>query len=297
MVKGGAAVEIEGVRITHPEKVVWPDAGITKLELAQYYARMAPVMLRYVKDRPVTLRPFPQGVDRPGFYLKDKPRGAPSWIQTFEDRAGSTREIVHFVVASEARMLVWAAQINSVEVHPWLSTVEHPDTPDWAVVDLDPFEGTAWERISRAALLVREGLARLGLQSFPKLTGQTGVHVLVPIEPSVSFDHVRSVFERLARELAEAHPDLLTTGYQVEGRRGRILIDYAQNARAKTTVAPYSPRPKPGAPVAAPVTWEEMEDPGLALDAWNVRTILDRLERVGDVLEPALGLRQRLPSL
>ncbi len=290
-----STVDVEGVTVTHPDKVLWPDDGITKLDLARYYQRMAPVMLRYVRDRPLTLRPFPDGVASPAFYLKDKPRGAPGWIQTFADRAGSTGEMVHFVVATDARVLIWAAQFNSVEIHPWLSRVQQPDRPDWAVVDLDPFEGTSWERVSKAAFLVRDALDALGLRSFPKLTGQTGVHVLVPLEPRSTFAQVREVFEVLAGDLSAAHPELLTTDYQVKGRGGRILIDYAQNARAKTTVAPYSVRPKPGAPVAAPVTWEEMADPSLAPNAWTMGTILERLERVGDVLEPALELRQRLP--
>ncbi len=294
--KAVESVVVAGVRITHPGKRLWPDEGITKLDLARYYEHIAPVMLRYVKDRPVTLRPFPKGIQAPGFYLKDAPRGAPPWVKTFTDVAASTSKPVDFVVVSDTRALVWAAQVNSVELHPWLSTVHRPDEPDWGVVDLDPFEGTPWARLAAAAKALRQQLEGHGLHSFPKLTGQTGVHLLVPLAPEQPYQRVRAFFERVARDASKAHPDLLTTDYTVADRGGRILVDYAQNARAKTTVAPYSARPKPGAPVAAPIRWEEMEGPGLRSNAWTLRTMLDRIKEVGDVLEPALTMRQRLPD-
>lgn len=295
-VAAGSQVQVLGVRVTHPEKLLWPADGIAKLDLVRYYERIAPVILRYVQGRPLTLRPFRNGIGRPGFYLKNVPRGAPAWVRTFGDVAGSTGARVDFVVASDARTLVWAAQYNSIEVHPWLSTVDQPDRPDWAVLDLDPVEGTPWARVARAALAIGEHLETVGLRSFPKLTGQTGVHVVVPLAPEHRFGDVRAFFQRVAQEVSDERPDLLTVDYSVERRGGRILVDYAQNARAKTTVAPYSVRPKPAAPVAAPVTWEELRDPHLRPNAWTLRTIFARLERVGDVLEPALGLRQRLPA-
>jgi bifunctional non-homologous end joining protein LigD len=293
-------VTVEGVRISSPEKVLWPDAGIAKLELARYYAAMAPVILKYVRHRPLTLRPFPRGVDETGFYLKDVPKGAPPWLQTFADVARSTGETVRFVVAEDARTLVWIAQFNSVEIHAWLSTIEHPDEPDWAVVDLDPPDDMpAAERnrnVVTAALSMRDALHARGLQSFPKVSGQTGVHVLVPLDPVHPFDEVREFFERLGEHLCRAHPDLLTTDYDIAERGGRILVDYAQNSRAKTTVAPYSVRPKPGAPVALPVTWEELADPAFRREQWTLRTVPERVQRTGDLLEPALGLKQRLPE-
>lgn len=304
-------VEVQGVRITHPDKLLWPADGITKLDLARYYERIAPVMLPYVAGRPLTLRPFLRGVDQPGFFMKDAPSGRPPWLETFRDVAGSTGEPVDFVVARDARALVWLAQRNAIEVHPWLSRVDDPDHPDWAVVDLDPADDppeppasqdartesplTREAQVVRAAVLVREQLGQRGLAAFPKLTGQTGIHVLVPIAPVHPFDRVRKFVGGLAEELAAAHPDLLTTGYRTAGRRGRVLIDYAQNARAKNTVAPYSVRPKPGAPVAVPVTWEELEAGTYAEQPCTIRTIFYRLARVGDLLEPALCLKQRLP--
>jgi bifunctional non-homologous end joining protein LigD len=293
-------VTVEGVRISSPDKVLWPDAGITKLELVRYYEAMAPVLLKYVRHRPLTLRPFPRGVDKPGFYLKDAPKGAPDWLRTFRDVAQSTGEPVDFVVAEDARTLVWIAQFNSVEVHAWLSTIERPDEPDWAVVDLDPpDEMPGCERsknVVRAAVAMRDELTRRGLRSFAKVSGQTGAHVLVPLEPVHHFDEVRGFFERLGEDLCRALPDLLTTDYSVADRGGRILVDYAQNSRAKTTVAPYSVRPKAGAPVALPITWDELEDPRFRREEWTLRTVPERVARRGDALEPALSVKQRLPS-
>jgi bifunctional non-homologous end joining protein LigD len=291
-----SSVEVAGVTITHPDKLLWPDDGISKLDLARYYAAAAPVMLRYVKDRPLTLRPFPRGVNQPGFFRKDAPRGAPAWIKTFEDVAESTSQPVHFIVATDARTLVWLAQMNAVEVHPWLARTDKPDVPDWAVLDLDPPDDTPWSLVVHAAHLVRERLAGLDLQSFPKLSGQSGLHLLVPLARRHPFDEVREVLGALAAELARAHADVLTDDYVVAERGGRVLMDYAQNARAKNTVAPYSVRPKPHAPVAMPLTWAELENPSIGPGAFSIADALRRLETVGDVLEPALALKQRLPA-
>lgn len=294
-----AALTVGEVRITHPSKVLWPDEGITKFDLVRYYEAVAPVLLPYVKDCPLTLRPFPQGIGRAGFYRKDVPRGAPKWVPTYREVAESTGEPVDFVVASDERVLLWVAQMNSVEIHAWLSPVTHPDYPDWAVVDLDPPEGLPEAerayRLRAAAQAARAVLEQRGLKSYPKRSGQSGLHVLVPLEPVHPYDAVRAVFEEIAQEACRAHPDLLTTEYEVAARGGRILFDYAQNAHGKTTVAPYSVRPRPGAPVAIPLTWEELDDPAGLTQPWTIRDVPDRLAQQGDVLATALTVKQRLP--
>ena len=291
-----ASADVLGVRISHPDKLLWPRERISKLELAQYYAWIAPTMLRYVKDRPLTLRPFPRGVDKPGFYLKNAPKGAPSWLRTFTDVAESTGQPVDFVVARDARTLVWLAQYNAVEVHPWLSRIDEPDRPDWAVMDLDPSDATPWEWVARGALAVRDCLEGMSLRSFAKLSGSSGVHVMVPIARRYPFDDVRAFFERVAHDVFARHGEIVTYAYDTASRGRRVLMDYAQNARGKTTVAAYSVRPKPGAPVAAPIAWEELDDPDLRSNHWTVRSIRERIEKVGDLLEPALSLKQRLPT-
>lgn len=289
------ALTVHGVRVSHAEKLLWPADGITKLDLVRYYERVAPVLLRYAGQRPVTLRPFPNGVDEPGFYLKDAPKGAPAWIETFRDVAHSTGQAIDFVVLDSAKTLVWLAQMNAVEVHTWLSRVDRPERPDWAVVDLDPTDETPWPRLARAARLVHQRLDALGLRAFAKLSGQSGIHVLVPLARRYEYATVRDFFERLAHHLCDDAPDLLTVDYQTAQRGGRILIDYAQNAYGKTTVAPYSVRPRPGAPVSAPIDWSELDDPDLRPDRWTLRSLPRRLEQQGDLLAPALRLHQRLP--
>lgn len=293
--RSSESADIAGVRITHPQKPLWPRDGITKLELARYYAAVGPTLLRYAGGRPLTLRPFPRGVDHAGFYLKDAPGAAPAGFSTFCDVAQSTGQPVHFLVPRAVRDLVWLAQFNAVEVHPWLSTVEHPDQPDWLVVDLDPPAAARWAQAVQGAFAFKERLESAGLQGFPKLSGSTGLHLLVPLVPEHDFETVREFVAGLAAAVQRSLPDALTLEYDVADRGDRVLVDYAQNARAKNTVAPYSVRPKPGAPVAAPVTWDELRDPDLRSDSIRMRSMSERLQRVGDLLEPALRLRQRLP--
>ena len=288
-------VSVHGVRISHPDKLLWPTEGITKLDLVRYYERVAPSLLRYARHRPLTLRPFPRGVDQPGFYLHDAPKGRPAWLKTVRDVPQSTGKAIDFVVLNDVRTLIWMAQFNAVEVHAWLSRTDRPDRPDWAVVDLDPADDTPWPRLARAAQVVHRRLEAAGLRAFAKLSGQSGLHILVPLARVHDYAAVRAFFERLARRLCADQPDLLTVDYQTAQRGGRILIDYAQNSYGKTTVAPYSVRPRPGAPVAAPIDWSELDDPELRPDRWTLRTLPERLDRVGDLLAPALRLHQRLP--
>jgi bifunctional non-homologous end joining protein LigD len=302
------AVEVAGVRVTHPDKVLFPQDGLTKLDLARYYAAHGALVLRYAARRPLTLRTYPQGIDRPGVYMKRVPKGAPDWIETFRDqpapvRAGQEKAPVDYVIArdeTDVRTLVWTAQYNAVEVHPWPSRVEHPDRPDWGVLDLDLHgpAGTApgaFARLATAGRLLRERLAGRGLDVFLKLSGQSGLHLLIPLEPVHPFDAVRAFLVAEANAACADHPDLLTTDYDVADRGERVLIDYAQNARGRHTVAPYSVRPRRGAPVSAPLDWAELDDPRLRADRWTLRTIGERLAAVGDVLAPALERRQRLP--
>jgi bifunctional non-homologous end joining protein LigD len=291
------AVEVAGVPVTHPDKLLWPDEGITKLELVRYYERLGPTILRYVADRPLTLRPFPRGIGGPSYYMKNAPEQRPDWVVTWEDTAESTGRPVHFVVAPDVRTLVWCAQYNAVEVHPWLSRVDRPDVPDWAVVDLDPGERTPFALVVRAARAFKRALDRHGLRGYPKLSGSSGMHVYLPLERVHPFDAVRDFMHRLAEQACASEPDTMTLDYAVADRHDLVLVDYAQNARGKSTVAPYSVRPKPGAPVSAPIRWEELDDPDLRPDRWTRRTLPKRLERVGDLYASALEHPQRLPGV
>lgn len=291
-----ARVVRAGVAITHPDKVLFPEDGYTKLDLVEHYERVAPYLLPFLRDRPLTLRPFPRGIGQPGFYLKDAPRGTPSWVPTWRDVAASTGKPVDWIVGGDRRTLLWLANYNAIEVHAWLARIDQPDRPDWLVFDLDPDNGLPFRAVGRAARLVGAALDRLGLRALAKTSGQSGIHVLVPLVRSAGFDAVRDFARRLSEALAAEHPDLLTASYAAGRPRGRVLLDYAQNSRGRTTVAPYSVRPRPGAPVSTPLQWDELDDPGLEPGRFTLRTLPARLAAVGDLLGPLLGLAQRLPD-
>ncbi len=276
--------------------MLWPEAGLTKRDLAEYYLSVAPYLLPFMQDRALTLRPFPRGVGAPGFYLQDAPKGAPAWLPTWRDVAPSTGRPVAHVVGGDPRTLIWLAQYNAIEVHAWLSRIDRPDEPDFAVVDLDPGERTPFGQVVEAARRFKAELDAAELAGFPKVTGSSGIHIFVPIERGPSFDAVREWMHRLALRVERAAPDLVTTDPRIAGRGDRVFLDYAQNSRGRTTVAPYSVRPRPGAPVAAPLRWEDLGDPELRADRWTIRTMARRIREVGDLVAVMLRCRQKLPT-
>ena len=289
-------VELEGVTLTHPRKVLWPDVGVTKLELAEYYRTVAPYLVPFMRDRALTLRPYPRGIGAPGYYVQDAPKGRPDWVRTWEDVATSVGRTVEHLVGGDERTLLWLAQHNAIEVHTWLSRTDRPDAPDFAVVDLDPSDATPFADVTRAARLFKDRFDRSGVRGFPKVTGSSGLHVYVPLERGPGFDAVRESMHALCVLIERRAPALVTTDPTIADRGDRVFLDYAQNSRGRTTVAPYSVRPKPGAPVAAPIRWEELDDPGLRPDRWSIRDMPARLAAVGDLVGPLLRCRQRLPD-
>lgn len=286
---------IEGVVITHPNRVIFPADGYTKLDLIDYYRIVAPYLLPFLRDRPLTLRPFPRGIEQPGYYLKNAPKGTPPWVPTRRDVAESTGRPVEWIVGGDLRTLLWIVNRSAIEVHPWLARIDEPDRPDWLVIDLDPAEETPFECVCEAAKLVKQRLDRLALRGLLKTTGQSGLHVLVPIAREWTFDAVRAFARQLAVELEQERPEVISTTYETARRRGCVLLDYAQNARARTTVAPYSVRARRGAPVSTPLRWEELDDPGLRSNRYTIRDVPKRLDALGDLLGPFLALEQRLP--
>ena len=291
-----APLELDGVTLTHPDKVLWPDLGYTKRDLAEYYRAVAPYLGPYLAGRALTLRTYPRGVGSPGIWLQHAPNARPAWLPTWRDIAESTGRPVDHIVGGAPRTLLWLAQYNAVEVHAWLSRIDRPDEPDFAVVDLDPSAATPFGDVVAAARLFKAELDQADLAAFPKLTGSTGIHLFVPLERGDGFDVVRARMHGLARRVEAAAPELVTTDPTVADRGARVFADYAQNSRGRTTVAPYSVRPRPGAPVAAPLRWEELDDPDLRPDRWTIRTMPARIAAVGDLVAPLLTRRQRLPA-
>jgi bifunctional non-homologous end joining protein LigD len=289
-----AVLEIEGrtVKLTNLNKVLFPEDGYTKADLIRYYIELSPYLLPLIKDRPLTLKPFPDGIGGMHFYQKDKPRFAPGWIRTWTDPLEPDND---YVLANDTATLVWMANYTALEVHPRLARVDKPDHPDLAMVDLDPATGATWDDVKEVARAVEELLAGLDLQGFPKTTGSRGIHVLIPVARRYTFDETRAFVERLARETQRKLPNLVTLEFYKNKRRG-VYIDYLQNTRGKSTAGPYSVRPLRRAPVSAPLRWDEIPALGRP-DAFTIANMSERLAQVGDLLAPTLELDQRLPRL
>jgi bifunctional non-homologous end joining protein LigD len=208
-----------------------------------------------------------------------------------------SESLKQYVVVDRVATLAWLAQEAAVELHPWTATIEAPDRPRYALIDIDPGETTTWDEVLVLARLFRTALQHLQVTGFPKTTGKRGVQIWVPIADRYSFDQTRGWVEQLSRAIGQTVPDLVSWAWSKRDRRGRARLDYTQNAPIRTLVAPYSVRPAPGAPVSAPITWEELEDPALTSDRWTVRSLPPRLGERGDLFAPALALHQDLPGI
>ena len=290
-----AILEIEGhqLKLTNLEKVLFPEDGYTKADLIKYYTDVSPYLIPVIRDRPLTLKPFPDGISGPSFYQKDKPSFTPRWIKSWTDAAADREGGIDYVLGNDLATLIWMANYTAIEIHPWLSRIDKPDNPDFAMIDLDPAEGATWADVKEAALIVRDILHGLDLEGFPKTTGSRGIHVLVPIARRYSFEESRGFVEQVGKAAREKAPKLVTLTFAKKERRG-IYVDYLQNVRGKTTAGPYSVRPIRRAPVSAPLRWDEIAALGRP-DAFTIANMTDRLATVGDVLAPALKLPQKLP--
>ena len=270
------------VRITHPDKVLFPADGITKLDLAAYYAEVAPAMVPHVRDRPLNLWRWNAGIDRERVVQQEIPRGAPAWVRRVRvARRGGGGSVCH-AVGGEAATLVWLANQNCVTPHAWSSRADRPDRPDRLVFDLDPPTVEAFATVREAALELGELLREHGLVPFAMLTGSKGVHVVAPLRRRAGADEVRAAAGALGEELAARAPATLTTAWRKERREGRVLVDTARNTYAQTVVAPYAVRALQSAPVATPLAWEELEDPAVHPRRWTLRTVRARLDDRGD---------------
>lgn len=268
----------DAVRLTHPERELWPDDGITKRELYEYFGAIAEVMLPHIRDRPVSLQRFRESIEDGGFFQKEVPKGAPSWVKTVEvPKKGG---VVHHVLANDARTLQWLAQQGCITPHVFTSRADRLDKPDRVVIDLDP-STRDFAAVREAARRCGDALRDVGLEPFAMVTGSRGIHVVVPLKRTRTTEAVADWIAAFAAQLAERHPDTLTTEFYKNKRDDRIYLDIARNRPAQTVVPPYAPRPRPHAPVATPLRWEELEDENLRPDGWTLRTIGQRLETLG----------------
>ena len=283
------------VRISNPDKVLFPDDGITKADLADYYAAVAPAMVEHTRDRPLNLWRWNRGIENEVVIQQAIPKGAPDWVKrvTVSRRRGG--EVTH-AVGGEAATLVWLANQNCITPHVWTAKADRPDHPDRIVFDFDPPDDddhSHLDAIRAGALAIGDLLREKGLQPYAMTSGSRGIHVVAPLRRGADSNTVRTVAGEWAEEVAARLPDQLTTSWRKEGRGGRVLVDAARNTYAQTAVAPYAVRAKPGAPVATPMFWDEVAD--AEPRRWTLRDVPARLAERGDPWEGIAKAAAALP--
>ena len=290
-----AVVPVAGraVRVTNLNKPFWPDRGIVKRDLIQYYADVAPVLLPHIRDRAMVMKRYPDGAAGPFFFMKRAPSPRPAWIRTCAITHGSG-SVIDFPVIDDLPSLLWVINLGCIDLNQWYARCDDVDRPDYVHFDLDPGVGAAFDAVREAALRVREALESLRMPPLVKTTGSRGVHVYVPIVRGPSQKTVWTFAKALAVELAARHPALLTAEYRVAKRpRGRVLVDYNQNAWGRTLASVYSVRPGPSAAVSTPLAWDEVAG-GVRIEDFRLDNVRERIARLGDLWKPLLSARGRV---
>ena len=288
-------VDVDGrrLKLSNLEKVLYPDPGFTKGRVIDYYTRIAPVLLPHLRDRPLTLKRYPEGVDAEYFYEKQCPKHRPAWVATAPVWSEHNQRTIDFCLVNDRATLVWVANLASLELHTALHRAPETSRPDMMVFDLDPGEPAALPECAEVALWLREALDGLGLVSVVKTSGNKGLQLYVPLNTPVTYDETKGFSRALAQVLERAHPKQVTSNMAKELRRGKVFIDWSQNDEHKTTVSVYSLRARPRPTVSAPLHWKEVEA-GVppVLDA---ACVLERVAAHGDLFAPLLETEQRLP--
>jgi bifunctional non-homologous end joining protein LigD len=275
------------LKFTNLSKVFWPKDKVTKRDLINYYYRIAPYMLPYLKDRPQSLNRHPNGINGESFYQKDVTGKVPSWVETHLYHSEADHRDKHFMVCTSEASLLYMASLGCIEINPWLSTVNEPQNPDWCVIDLDPGQVT-FEQVIKAALVTKEVLDMLGVSSQPKTSGSKGIHIYIPLGAKYDYEQSKEFARSIARLVQKKIPLFTSIERVVKNRKGKLYIDFLQNRPQATLAAPYSLRPKPGATVSMPLMWEEVK-PGLRLSDFTIFNAVERAGSLGDIFKPVLG--------
>jgi bifunctional non-homologous end joining protein LigD len=274
--------------LTNLEKVFFPQLKLTKRDLLQYYLDVSPWLLPHLKDRAMVMKRYPGGIAGPFFFMKRTPTPHPKELTTCSITHGSGN-IIDFPVINTAALLLWVVNLGCIDLNPWYARCDETNEPDFLHFDLDPVEGTPFEKVLETALLVRDALLKLKITSYPKTTGSRGIHVYVPIVRGPRQKQVWTFAKAFALQLEAQHHEVITAEYRVAKRpKGRVLVDYNQNAWGRTLASVYSVRPKPEATVSAPVTWKEVER-GIRLEDFTMKTVPPRLKKLGDLWAPLLA--------
>jgi bifunctional non-homologous end joining protein LigD len=289
------------LKLTNLDKPLFEaDPPITKRELIGYFARIGPTMLPHLADRPLNLQRFPNGAGAPGFWQKDIPTTAPTWLRRWHETGVDgrhDRDANDHLVADRVAALAWLGNQASFEIHAWTGRLPEPWQPTFALIDIDPGDKTTWDETVTLARLFRAALEHLSVRGYPKTTGKRGIQVWIPIVPKYSFADTSTWVERVSRAVGAMVPELVSWEWAKGARKGRARLDYTQNASIKTLVAPYAVRPAPGAPVSAPIAWDELDDPDLRPDRWTIRNVIDRVAERGDLFAAAQTDAQELPPV
>jgi bifunctional non-homologous end joining protein LigD len=280
------------ITFTNIDKVFFPEAGYTKGDLIQYYASVAPMLLPHLAGRPISMSRYPNGIDGQSFYEKRAPGHQPDWMRTTPVVSDSQGGVIDFLLADSPEALMWFANMGCVEFHPFHSTLDDLDKPTYAIFDFDPAEGSSWEQVTAAARLLEIALGQLGLTGYPKLSGSRGLHVYVPLDPVHSHSRVRRFVGEVGEYLAAANPDDITMEWDKPKRKGKVFVDHNRNAFGQTVASAYSVRPRPDAPVSAPLRWGEVG--AVANGDLTIVNVWDRLQRHGDLFAPAVEGGQTL---
>jgi len=298
-----SAVDIQGrhIKLSNLEKVLYPAVGFTKQQVIDYYARIAPVMIPHLAGRALTRKRYPDGVDGEPFFEKNAPMHKPDWVKTVPIWSGRNRRTVNYVLADDLPTLVWLANLAALELHPSLALAKDITCPTEMVFDLDPGPPANIVQCCQVGLWLREIFEHFGLKSFPKTSGSKGLQIYVPLNTSTTYDATKMFAHALAQLLEHDHRDLVLSEMSKQARTGKVFVDWSQNDEHKTTVAVYSLRARERPTVSTPVTWEEVErafkkkNPELLV--FEAKHVVARVEKLGDLFEPVLELKQKLPDL
>lgn len=275
------------LRLSNLDKVFFPDSGMTKGDLIQYYASISDLLLPHLRDRPLSMNRFPDGINGSSFYEKRAPGHQPEWMRTTPVDSDSQGGVIDFLLADTREAMMWFANMGCIEVHPFHSRAGSPDMPDYAIFDFDPAEGSEWEQVVAGASLLKVALEKLGLVGYPKLSGSKGLHVYVPLEPVHHFARVRRFVGEVGSYLASANPADFTMEWDKPKRKGKVFIDHNRNAFGQTVASAYSVRPREGGPVSAPLSWSEVSK--LRNGDVTMANIWDRVRRHGDLFAPVVA--------
>jgi DNA ligase D len=281
---------------TNLDKLYWPDEGITKGDLIKYYETIASCILPYLKNRPLSLKRNPNGIQDKGFYHKDAGDIAPSWMKTADIYSESTNKVIHYLVCNNVKSLLFIANLGCIEMNPWNSVTSSPDKPDYLVIDIDPSDKNTFDEVVDVALATKEIMDKIGIAGYCKTSGSTGMHIYIPCARRYEYDTVRDFAKILATMIHEQLPSITTIERSLAKRKkNEIYVDFLQNSRGQTLASAYSVRPKPGATVSAPLEWKEVKH-GLHPSQFNIKNILKRAEKKGDLFKGVLGRGINIPT-